>query len=376
MKYMIIAGEASGDLHASHLMTALKEADPDARFVFLGGDLMSAAAGHDPLVHIRDMAFMGFSEVLRNLGPIRRNLRIAKDAVTKERPDALILVDYPSFNLKVAETARKADIPVFYYISPKVWAWKEHRVKTIKRLVDRMFVIFPFEVGFYHDRHDYDVEFVGNPSLAEVDAALATLPARPDFLSRHRLRDRPIIALLPGSRIGEIRNNLSVMTAVVEHFPQYRGVIAGAPNIDMEVYRRFTDLPVIYNDTLALLAHSRAALVTSGTATLEAALAGTPQVACYRSNGRRIAYEIMKRILKVPFVTLPNLIAGREVIAEMLLHQCTPETVGDKLTPLLRDTPERTAMLEGYADIRKALAAPGSAPVNAARAIVEAVAAK
>ncbi len=369
MKYMLIAGEASGDLHASHLMKSMKELDPSAGFVFLGGDLMAAVAGHAPLVHIRDMAFMGFSEVLRNLGAINRNLKAAKEAVIREHPDALILVDYPSFNLKVAKVAKRAGIPVFYYISPKVWAWKEHRVKAIKQLVDKMFVIFPFEVAFYRDRHDYAVEFVGNPSLAEVDTALDSLPPRADFLARHRLRDRPIIALLPGSRIGEIRNNLSVMSSVVERFPQYRGVIAGAPNIDLDVYGRFTDLPVVYDDTLALLANSRAALVTSGTATLEAALVGTPQVACYRSNGRRVAYEIMKRILKVPFVTLPNLIANREVIPEMLLHQCTPEAVADRLTPLLRDTPERTAMLSGYADIRAALAAPGSAPANTARSI-------
>lgn len=369
MKYMIVAGEASGDLHASHLIESLKKRDKEASFVFLGGDLMARAADTAPLVHIADMAFMGFSEVLRNLGKINENLKTAKRAVLSENPDALILVDYPSFNLKIAKAAKKAGIPVYYYISPKVWAWKEHRVKAIKKLVDKMFVIFPFEVDYYRNRHGYDVEFVGNPSVAEVDDALRKLPSRADFLKKHKLRDREIIALLPGSRIGEIRNNLSVMTQVTERFPQYRGVVAGAPNIPLEVYRRFTDLPVVYDETLTLLAHSRAALVTSGTATLEAALVGTPQVACYRSNGRKIAYDIMKRVIKVPFVTLPNLVANKEVIPEMLVHLCTPDGVFEKLAPLLRDTPQRAAMLEDYAQIRSILNAPGSAPDNAAAAI-------
>ena len=238
MKYMLLAGEASGDLHASHLITALRRKDPEARFVFLGGDKMAAAAGCEPEVHIRDMAFMGFSEVLRNLGAIKRNMATAIKALTDHRPDALILIDYPSFNLKVAARAKKLGIPVFYYISPKVWAWKEHRVKSIKKLIDRMFVIFPFEVDFYRDRHGYDVTYVGNPSLSEVDKALGEALSREDFLKKHNLRDKPLIALLPGSRTGEIRNNLGVMTAVTDRFPQYQAVIAGAPNMAPEVYAK------------------------------------------------------------------------------------------------------------------------------------------
>lgn len=373
MKYMLIAGEASGDLHGSHLIEAIKNLDPQAEFIFLGGDKMASAAGCSPLVHIRDMAFMGFSEVLRNLGAIKANLKTAKNAVAEQRPDALILIDYPSFNLKIAAEAKHRGIPVFYYISPKVWAWKEHRVRSIKKLVDRMYVIFPFEVDFYRNRHDYDVQFVGNPSGDEVDRALSTISSREDFLERNSLRDRPLIALLPGSRMGEIRNNLRVMVAASERFPQYRAVIAGAPNIELSTYRAVTDLPVVYDQTLDLLRHSRAALVTSGTATLETALVGTPQVACYRSNGSRLAYEVMKRVLKVPFVTLPNLIADSPVIPELLLHNCTPDLVADALTPLLRDTPERRAQTDGYARVRQILAAPGSAPVNTARDIVERV---
>lgn len=370
MKYMLLAGEASGDLHASHLVRALKEKDPDAKFVFMGGDLMAREAGVGPVIHIRDMAFMGFSEVIRHLPVIKKSLKTIKETVARERPDALILVDYPSFNLKIAAVAKRLGIRVFYYISPKVWAWKEHRVRKIKKLVDRMFVIFPFEVRFYRERHDYDVQYVGNPTLAEIDDFKKTMSRREDFLKRHKLRDRPMVALLPGSREGEIRNNLSVMTKAMERFPQYRAVIAGAPNIPLETYRAYTDLPVVYDDTFNLLSHSVAALVTSGTATLETALTGTPQVACYRSNGSRLAYEVMKRVLKVPFVTLPNLIAGKLVIPEMLLHECTPEAVADKLTPLLRDTPERLAMLEGYALVRERLATPQAPNVSAAQAIV------
>ena len=370
MHYFLIAGEASGDLHASRLMASLKEHDPEARFTFLGGDLMAAEAGHAPVIHLRDMAYMGFADVARHLPDVLRNLKTARRSLVAARPDALILIDYPSFNLKVAKTAVKADIPVYYYVSPKVWAWKEGRVKTMKKLVKRLFVIFPFEVPYFRDRHDWDVTFVGNPSVEEIDRALAVVPSRADYLREHRLRDRPIVALLPGSRVGEIRSNLRVMTAVIERFPQYRGVIAGAPSIDLSVYRAITDLPVVTDGTPDLLAHSRAALVTSGTATLETALVGVPQVACYRSNGSKLAYKLMSKILKVKYVTLPNLIADREVIPEQLLHQCTPDLVAEKLTPLLRDTPERTAMTDSYREIRTILTSPGSAPDNTARAIV------
>lgn len=352
---MLIAGEASGDLHASHLMADLKKVDPESNFVFLGGDKMTKVAGTDPVVHINEMAYMGFSEVLRNLGKIRNNLKKAKYTLENERPDALILIDYPSFNLKVAKKAKRLGIPVYYYISPKVWAWKEYRVKTIKKLIDGMFVIFPFEVDFYRDRHDMKVMYVGNPSVAEVDKAMKQVPTRTEFLAKYRLRDKNIIALLPGSRKGEIKNNLKVMTAAVDRFPQFMGIIAGAPGIPEDFYRQFTELPVIYDDTITLLAHSRMALVTSGTATLEAALVGTPQVGCYRSNGSKLAYKLMKRILKVPYVTLPNLIANRVVIPEKLLHDCTPDTLFEELTKISGDTPERVAMLDGYAEIRKTL---------------------
>lgn len=371
MVYMLIAGEASGDLHASHLMASIRRHDPEAQFVFLGGDLMAAQAGREPVVHYRDMAYMGFSEVIRNIGSIRRNLKLARKVLEKVRPDCLILIDYPSFNLKVAATAHNAGIPVYYYISPKVWAWKEWRVKTIKKLVDKMFVIFPFEVEWYRSRHDMDVTYVGNPSIAEIDAAIAAAPDAEEFTSRHKLRQRPIIALLPGSRRGEIRNNLPVMLKASAAFVQYQAVVAGAPGIEPEFYAQFGNFPVVTGDTMNLLAVCRAALVTSGTATLEAALAGVPQVACYRANGSELSYKIMQRLLSVDFVTLPNLILGREAIAEKLLHQCTPVAVAEALSPLTALTSKkRQKMLDDYKEMR-AILGDGDAAENTARLIVD-----
>lgn len=371
MVYMLIAGEASGDLHASHLMASIRRHDPKAQFVFLGGDLMAAQAGREPVVHYRDMAYMGFSEVIRNIGSIRRNIKLARKVLEKVRPDCLILIDYPSFNLKVAATAHNAGIPVYYYISPKVWAWKEWRVKTIKKLVDKMFVIFPFEVEWYRSRHGMDVTYVGNPSIAEIDAAIAAAPDADEFTSRHKLRQRPIIALLPGSRRGEIRNNLPVMLKAAAAFVQYQAVVAGAPGIEPEFYAQFGNFPVVTGDTMNLLAVCRAALVTSGTATLEAALAGVPQVACYRANGSELSYKIMQRLLSVDFVTLPNLILGREAIAEKLLHQCTPVAVAEALSPLTALTSKkRQKMLDDYKEMR-AILGDGDAAENTARLIVD-----
>ena len=374
MKYFMIAGEASGDLHASQVMTALRRRDADARFVYLGGDMMRAVAGCDPVIDYREMAFMGFSEVLRNLGKISANMRAAKEALRASRPDVLILIDYPSFNLKVAAEAKRLGIPVVYYISPKVWAWKEWRVRTIKRLVDRMLVIFPFEVRYYAERHDYDVTYVGNPSVGEIDAMLAAKPSREQFLSAHGIDPaKPYIALLPGSRRGEIRNNLAVMLAAARRFPEYGIAIAAAPGMSDAAYDayRAEDVRIVRDATMPLLAYAQAALVTSGTATLEAALAGTPQVACYRANGSRLSYAIMHRLLKVKYVTLPNLIADRSVIDELLLHHCTEPEVTRALADILDDNaPARAAMLEGYADIRRILG-DNDAADNAAAAVIE-----
>ncbi len=371
MHYFLIAGEASGDLHASQLMRELAAADPQARFTFLGGDLMAEIAEHGPLIHYRDMAYMGFSEVLRNLGKIRRNMAAARQAVVESKPDALILIDYPSFNLKVAATAAKASIPVYYYISPKIWAWKQWRVKAIRRLVRRVLCILPFEPDFYSSHGYANATYVGNPSVEEIERALAAAPSREEFAKAHGLRDnRPFIALLPGSRRGEIRCNLPVMDAVAREFPGYTIVVAGAPSVDDSVYSGLTKFKVVRSATHELLAHAQAALVTSGTATLEAALAGVPQVVMYRSNGSKLAYNLMKRLLKVRFVSLPNLIAGREIIPEMLLHFCTPEAVAKRLRQLTPDSsPARASQIEGYREMR-AILGPAGASARAASLII------
>ncbi len=354
MRYFISAGEASGDIHASHLMSGILKYDSRARFVFLGGDLMSAVAGCEPVIHYKDMAYMGFSEVFRHLGEIMGNFSKAKAALEKFRPDALVLVDYPSFNLKLASYARKFDIPVYYYISPKVWAWKEWRVKSLRRDVRRVYSILPFEEVYFRKR-GVAVEYVGNPSVEEVDARLASAPDVQEFRMRHGLPDKPLIALVPGSRKGEIRNNLPVMDAVARLHPDYQAVVAAAPGIDRRIYGQYSSLPAVEGCTLDLMRVASAALVTSGTATLECALAGTPQVVCYRANGSRLSYNIMKRLIKVPYVSLPNLIAGYEVIPEMLLHRCTGMLVDNEIENVLPGGSGREAQLRGYEAMRKRL---------------------
>jgi len=286
----------------------------------------------------------------------------------------LILIDYPSFNLKMAARAARLGIPVYYYISPKVWAWKKWRVRDIRRLVRCVFCILPFEPDFYLEHGYRQAVYVGNPSVDEINADMAKALPREEFLYKHSLRDRPMIALMPGSRRGEIRNNLPVMAAASDMFPQYRAVIIGAPGIDDSLYAEYgpKNLPVLREESATeILVHCRAALVTSGTATLEAALAGTPQVVCYRANGSKLSYDIMSRVLDVEFVSLPNLIVGREIVPEMLLHNCTPDLVAERLAPLLRlDSAPRQAQLEGYAAVRSALGT-GDAADNAAKIIVK-----
>ena len=357
MHYFLIAGEASGDLHAAALIRALRQADPDARFSFLGGDLMAEAAGCQPIIHYRSMAYMGFIEVIRHLPQVLGNLRTARRALLDARPDCFIPVDYPSFNLKVAKTAARACIPVYYFISPKIWAWKQWRVRTIRRIVDKVLCILPFEPKWYAD-HGYDrAIYVGNPSVEELDAAIAAAPDRETFCRTHHLRsNRQLLALLPGSRRGEIRDNLPIMNEVARRFPQYTIAVAAAPGIDDDFYAPLTNFTLVRNDTHALLRHAHAAIVTSGTATLEAALAATPQVVTYRSSGSKIFYNIMKRVLKVSHVTLPNLIENRTIIPELLMHLCTPEGVAAHLSTITPDNaPARAAQLAGYASMRATL---------------------
>jgi lipid-A-disaccharide synthase len=357
MKYFISVGEPSGDIHAAQLVNAIKGRDKGAEFAYLGGDLMVEAIGHEPVIHYRDMAFMGFSEVLRHLPQVLSNYRRAKSAMLSYKPDALILVDYPSFNLKLAADAHKAGIPVYYYISPKVWAWKEHRVKAIKQYVKRVFCIFPFEVGFYRDRHDYAVDYVGNPSVEEVDEKLRHIMSREEFVKRNNLPEGKYIAIVPGSRKSEIKNNLMVMEEAASKFPEYQPVVAAAPGVPLEYYGYYITpgTPIVSGVTFELMHFAEAALVTSGTATLECALLNTPQVVCYRANGVKLSYQIMEKILKVPFVSLPNLIANRQIVPEMLVHHCTPKRVANRLHDILPGTPGRDNQLEGYRLMRETL---------------------
>lgn len=308
---------------------------------------------------------MGFSEVLRHLREILGNLGTAKRAIADCNPDALVLVDYPSFNLKLAKYARKCGIGVYYYIAPKVWAWKEWRVKALRRDVKMIYSILPFEVEYF-SRHGVNAVYVGNPSVEEVDARIASMEPAGEFRLRHGLDSRPLLALVPGSRRGEIRNNLPVMAAVARMHPELQGVVAGAPSIGLDFYKGYTDLPVIEGCTLEMMKAAEVALVTSGTATLECALAGTPQVACYRANGKKLSYDIMRKLIKLDYVTLPNLIADKMVIPEMLVHQCTVSGVEGELNRILPGAPGRDKQLEGYALVRRRLGTEHAAD-NAAR---------
>ncbi len=359
MKYMLIAGEASGDLHASNLISSLRKLDPNAEFRFFGGDLMAKEARVSPEVHYEKMNVMGFSEVFRKLPQILKNLDAAKRVVREFRPDRLILVDYPSFNLKVAKYAHNLGVKVDYFISPKVWAWKEWRVKKIKKYVDNLYSILPFEVGFFQ-KHGYQVTYVGNPSVQEIDYALGHLPPRKHFVDRQGLAnpEKQIIALLPGSRKSEIKNNLPLMIAAARRFPDYEYVVAAAPAVPEKFYREVAQDPglqLVFGSTPTLLKYSRAAVVTSGTATLETALIGTPQVVCYRGNGKKLTYKIMEKLLKVKYVSLPNLIVGNSIVPELLLHQCTPSAIARELGPLLQNSPKRDWQIAGYKNMRRRL---------------------
>ena len=359
MKYVIIAGEASGDLHASNLIQSLKNLDPEADFRFFGGDMMAKAARRNPDVHYERLNVMGFSEVFRKLPHLMKNLGTAKRMIRQFKPDVLILVDYPSFNLKLARYAKKLGIRVDWFISPKVWAWKEYRVKAIKKYVDNLYSILPFETGFYQ-RHGYTVKYVGNPSVQEIDHALGHLPPRKHFIERQGLPDddKPLLALLPGSRKSEIRHNLPIMIEAAKRFPEMRYVVAAAPAVPEKFYREVAQDPglnLVFGATPTLVKYSRAALVTSGTATLETALIGTPQVVLYRGNGRKLTYKIMEKVLKVKYVSLPNLIVSNSIVPELLLHLCTPDTVARELSPLLQASPNRDWQLSGYKTLRRRL---------------------
>lgn len=350
MKYYLIAGEASGDLHASNLMKALKQKDPQAEFRFFGGDLM-AQAGGTCVKHYREMAYMGFIPVLLHLRTIFKNMNYCKQDIIQWNPDVLILIDYPGFNLKIAQFIKQySRIPVCYYISPKIWAWKEYRIKNIKRDIDRLFSILPFEIDFFN-KHHYPVTYVGNPCMDAVHTFQQTYQeSLSDFTARNGLDERPIIALLAGSRKQEIKDNLSRMTEAAKSFPAYQFVVAGAPGIDPSFYQPYISnhTKIVFGQTYPLLSHASAALVTSGTATLETALFRVPQVVCYYTAAGKLVSFLRRHILKVKYISLVNLIAGNEVVTELVADGMTVANLRAELQKILPKEEGYNNMLSSY----------------------------
>jgi len=365
MKYYIIAGEASGDLHASNLMKAISQLDKQAVFRCWGGDLMKSSGG-TIVKHYRELAFMGFAQVVTNIRTIIRNLNFCKKDILSFQPDALILVDYPGFNLRISDFAHRAGFKVIYYISPQVWAWKQSRVHKIKRSVDKMLVILPFEQEFYK-KYNYDVEFVGHP-LLDVIRSSGHASVRQDFIAGNLLSGKPIIALLPGSRKQELHHMLPFMARLSGRFPDYEFVIAGAPSIDPEYYQKLVGtegLKVLFNQTYELLRHSQAALVTSGTATLETALHHVPQVVCYR--GSLLEYIIVRPLVKIKFISLVNLIVGRQIVKELIQYDLNEDNLYHELEMILNET-WRKVIFRGYEELHGKLGGEG-ASVRAAESI-------
>ena len=375
MKYYLIVGEASGDLHASRLMRSLKKYDELAEFRFFGGDLM-AAEGGTRVKHYKELAYMGFVPVLLHLGTIFSNMKRCKEDIVAWKPDVVILVDYPGFNLNIAKFLKENTlIPVYYYISPKIWAWKEWRIKSIKRDVSEMFSILPFEVPFYEQKHKYPVHYVGNPTAQEVaEFRVGYHQTYEEFCRENNLDSRkPIVALLAGSRLQEIKDNLPAMIEVAERFEDYQMVLAGAPSIEDEYYDKFlegTPVRVVKNKTYQLLSHTTAALVTSGTATLETALFNVPQVVCYETPLPKLIRFAFNHVLKVDYISLVNLVANKEVVPEMFADKFTIDGIANELYKIMPGQPARERMLAEYQEVLREL---GSkvAPDEAASIMVD-----
>lgn len=370
MKYYLIVGEASGDLHASHLMTALRAKDPQADFRFFGGDLM-AAVGGTMVKHYKELAYMGFMPVLLHLRTIFANMKRCKQDIVAWNPDVVILVDYPGFNLNIAKFVHtQTQIPVYYYISPKIWAWKEYRIKNIKRDVDELFSILPFEVDFFEGKHHYPIHYVGNPTVDEVTAYKEAHPENFEvFVADNQLENKPVIALLAGSRKQEIKDNLPGMLKAAAAFPDYQVVLAGAPSIPQEYYLQYvgqSKLKIIFGQTYRLLQHAEAALVTSGTATLETALFRVPQVVCYYTPMGKVFSFLRRHVLTVKYISLVNLIADREVVKELVADQMTVKNVQDELRKIMEEKEYKERMLAGYDAMAERLGQAG-APRHAAR---------
>ncbi len=369
MKYYIIAGEASGDLHGSNLIREIKKKDATADIRCWGGDKMEAA-GATLVKHYKELAFMGFLEVIKNLGTILKNIKVCKEDILQYQPTTLILIDYPGFNLRIAKWAKEQGIPVIYYISPQVWAWKENRVKLIKECVDKMLVILPFEKEFYK-KWNYEVEYVGHPLVEEVDRFSLAVDRTEHLTTTHKPQTSNIIALLPGSRQQEILKKLPIMLEVARHFPDYQFVVAKAPGLDESFYAKllapYKNVSSVVNKTYQLLLQSKAALVTSGTATLETALFGVPEVICYK--GSAFSYQIAKRLIKIKFIGLVNLIMDKEVVKELIQDELTVENLKRELNLLLTDETKQEQLKKDYAALKNLLSKGGHASANAAASI-------
>jgi len=358
MKYYLIAGEASGDLHGAKLMQAIHKSDPQAEFRFWGGDKMQAEGG-TLVKHYRDLAFMGYAEVLQNIKTILGNISFCKKEILDYHPDVVILIDYPGFNLRMAKFASRQGFKVAFYISPTVWAWKQGRVKTIKKYVDRMLVILPFEKEFYA-KFDYEVNFVGNPLLDELNDEKQI--SKEDFAKENGLDKRPVIALLPGSRVQEIKRMLTPMLDQIANFPDYQFVIAGVNSVSKAIYPE--NVKIVFNQTHTLLRASEAALVTSGTATLETALLNIPQVVCYKAG--TVSYAIAKRLVKLNYISLVNLILDKEVVRELIQKDCTSKNIREELKKILPGSPKREEILSNYRKLVKVLGSRGASEKAAA----------
>lgn len=356
MRYYLVAGEASGDLHGSNLMKALKSSDKNADFRFFGGDLMEAIGGK-PVKHYREMAFMGIVNVMLNIRTIKKNMDLCKKDVLSYQPDVLILIDYPGFNLKIAEFAKQNNIKVFYYISPKLWAWKEYRVKKIRRFVDEMFTIFPFETAFYK-KHQINVHYVGNPLMDAIESYGSRRKAKTVFLKENKLDERPMVALLAGSRNQEIKRTLPLMVKIANAFPDFQFVVAGVKSIDVDLYNRYLEsssIPVVYDQTYQILDNSYAALVASGTAALETALFKVPQTVIYKMEGGWLVDLIFRKFLfkrkgvyKIAGVSLPNIIMGKEFVREFIQNDMKFENVKNEMHKLLFDKKYRDTIFANY----------------------------
>ncbi len=360
MKYYVIAGEPSGDLHGSNLIKELRELDHNAEFRCWGGDMMQKQGGMI-IKHIRDLAFMGFIEVVMNLRTILINIEFCKSDIASYKPDAIILIDYPGFNLRIAQYAKSIGIKVYYYISPQIWAWKEKRVEIIKANVDRLFAILPFEKAFYK-KHNYNVDFVGHPLMDAIGNEGDISCSFDEFVEKNGLSGKPIIALLPGSRKQEITAILPIMVSVKDDFPNYQFVIAASSALPLSFFQPFVrssaTVKIVYKQTYQLLQHASAALVTSGTATLETALFNVPEVVCYK--GSFISYEIAKRLIKVEYISLVNLIMDREIVKELIQNKLTLKSLSKELASLLHDNHRRTQLLNEYKKLRQVLGGPGA----------------